>query len=247
MATPDYLKLLEGYPGLAQQLRSIDAAGGLNQAQLSEQRQRALATFGQIPDNLDTPLTGGAADAGGTVNADIDQATRDLAGNLTRGGVSTVAQLQRQYDAQRNTGIARLAAHGLARSGGVGQTIREALGGRERALFGANQSLMDQLGQAYQGFLTQQGTLRGQQTDAVNAAQTGLGAQIAAGQIGGGTGSAGAGSTTGIGSSGNRYVPPGYTHATAAPNVGVASVVKPPKPKPVASPSGGLARALRFG
>ncbi len=167
---------IAGYPGLAEEIARINAAGGTNQAMLTALRRRLLIQFGQIPAGLDSVLTGGA-------NADVDQLTRDLAQQATQGGVSTVAQLLRGYNQARNQGVASLAEHGLARSGGTGQVINESFRNYQQAQYGAQQALQDALAQGYQTYLGQQEALRGQSATALKDALQGQIAGVGAGTI----------------------------------------------------------------
>lgn len=230
MAQPNYQALLRGYPGLASQLAAINAQGTANTANLTALRRRALIQYGQIPAQLSSVLTGG-------VNADIDQLTRDLAGQATQGGVSTVAQLQRAYQQANQGDLASLAARGLLRSGATGQHLNENLGEYQRQQYGAQQQLQDQLAQAYQGYLGQQQQQRQSVYDATQGALQGIVGQINAGLIGGGTSAAPP----------RRASAPG-SFVTASQGLRAAGEqfkpIRVPKP---ASPSAGLSRALRYG
>ncbi len=234
---------LAGYPGLAEEIARINAAGGTNAALLTALRRRLLIQFGQIPPGLDSVLTGNA-------NADVNQLTRDLAAQATQGGVSTVADLRRAWDQTRNQGIASLAEHGLARSGGTGQVVNESLGGYQRGLYGAQQSLIDQLGAGYQTFLGQQETLRQQSSQALKDALTGQTQGIANGTIAAPSApKAGGGGSVNIG--GGLMVPVGggprqALHIGGAQNA-PSGYAQPTPPKPPAAPSLGLNRAQRYG
>jgi len=226
---PDYTALLANYPGLRAQIEAINQMGLANAARLTETRRRSLAQFGEIPDAaaLSSPLVG-------NVNADINQVTRDLAQQATQGGVSTVAGLQRQRDLANQGSLASLAARGLLRSGATAQHLNENLGNYQRSLYGANQALQDQLGQAYQSFQGQQAQGQQDVAAATQKALEGVTGQVQAGLLGGG-GTVGSGPRPAAPAAGSPY-PKGFAYATAKPQM-----VKP------AAPSVGLRRALRFG
>lgn len=170
----NYQSQLANDPMLQATLSGLSAQGVTDAAQLTAARQTALARYGQIPANL----SGGAA---GNVNADVNQVTRDLAQQATSGGVSTVAQLARQYEQQQAADNASLAARGLLISGAVGQHANADLGAYQTSQYQAQNSLLDYLTGQNQNFLGQQAGLRSQAADASNQALQRIIAQISAG------------------------------------------------------------------
>jgi hypothetical protein len=137
------------------------------------------------------------------------------------------------YDAQRNQGVASLAARGLARSGGVGQVLNESLGNYQRGMYEDNQGLQDKLGQAFQSFLGQQQGLQKEAAAATQGANADVIAMIKAGRVGQGATTAPAATTKTAAPLG------GYSTASA----GIASANAPmPKPyKPPAAPTASAA------
>lgn len=173
----DYASQLANDPGLQSQLAAINAQGTSNAANLTAEQQRALAQYGQIPDNL-----GQYAGSIGQVN--VDQTTRDLANAATQGGVSTVAQLLKAYQNQQQGDNASLAARGMLRSGALGQHANLDLTAYQQSQYDATQKLLDYLGSAYQNFLGQQSQGQTAAANATNQALQNLIAQINAGQLG---------------------------------------------------------------
>lgn len=191
----DYTKQLADDATLQAALKQISDQGLTDTAQLTAARQTALARYGEIPANL----SGGAA---GDVNADVNQTTRDLAAEATKGGVSTVAQIAEAYRRQQAADVNNLAAHGLIRSGDLGYRTNLNLQGYQTAGYNAQNSLLDYLTQQYQGFLGSQAQGRSAAADATNQALSRIIAQIQAGLIGGGKNAAPTGGSSGGGDSG---------------------------------------------
>lgn len=197
----DYSKQLADDPTLQAALKAISDQGLSDTAQLTAARQTALARYGEIPANL----SGGAA---GDVNADVNQTTRDLAAEATKGGVSTVAQIAEAYRRQQAADVNNLAAHGLIRSGDLGYRTNLNLQGYQTAGYNAQNSLLDYLAQQYQGFLGSQAQGRSAAADATNQALSRIIAQIQAGLIGGGKNAAptGGGDNSGGGGDGGSIL-----------------------------------------
>lgn len=171
----DYQAQLASDQTLQQALKAINDQSTANAAALTASRQRAVVDYGAVPASLGNPaLTGDA-------NADIDQQTRDLAAEATKGGVSTVARLQHAYDLTRQGHLNSLAARGMLRSGALGQHEGEDLLGYQQANYTAGQSLLDYLTGSYQNYLGLQSQGQQRASDATNAALQRIIAQINAG------------------------------------------------------------------
>lgn len=146
----DYKAMLEADPFLAEQIRVINAQRAADEAWMTEQRRRALIQFGEVPDLSTTSGT-----LLGNYNADINDTTRQLAGESTRLGFSTTAGINKAFSDAQSQYLSSLAARGMIRSGALGQHLNEATLGRDRSRYGAMQELTDYMISLYQNYLGQ--------------------------------------------------------------------------------------------
>lgn len=171
----DYTTLLQNDPLLKQTLAGLNASGVSNQAGLQAAQQRALIQYGGVPSAASLPGVTG-----------IDQTTRDLAGQNTSAGLSTLAKLGQAHDLADQASVASEAARGVLRSGAYGQHAAENLLNYNQGQDTATQQLLDYLNGIYSGYLGQQQTLQGSAASASNDALTRLIAEIQAGLVTGG-------------------------------------------------------------
>lgn len=220
--TDYYSKLLANNPQLQATLASLAALGssydqgfGTNVAQLLEQ-------YGAVPDQVPDAL-----------KPYITQTVRDLAGQATSGGVSTLAQLANAAKIAHEHSISSLAARGLIHSGALAQHENADLQGANVARANALASLLGNIGQAQQGYLGQQQSLESQREGAVNDTLNQVYNQIGAGIIAAPGANTGTGTGAGMGT-------------TTKPKPPAAPRTLPSRPRPVgilANPTGGSARA----
>lgn len=172
----DYTTLLQNDPLLKQTLAGLNASGVSNQAGLEAAQQRALIQYGGVPSAASLPGVTG-----------IDQTTRDLAGQNTSAGLSTLAKLGQAHQLADQASVASEAARGILHSGAYGQHAAENLQTYNQGQDTATQQLLDYLNGVYSGYLGQQQTLQGSAAGASNDALTRLIAEIQAGLVTGGT------------------------------------------------------------
>lgn len=146
----DYKSMLESDPFLAEQIRVINAQRAADEAWMSEQRRRALIQFGEIPDLSTTSGT-----LLGNYNADINDTTRQLAGESTRLGLSTTAGINKAFQDAQSQYLSSLAARGMLRSGALGQHLNETTLARDQSRYTAMQELTDYMISLYQNYLGQ--------------------------------------------------------------------------------------------
>lgn len=169
----DYTALFTSDPILQAALGQITAQNQQAQTALTAARQRALIEHGAIPDpgTLSSALTGNVGD-------DITDSTRQLAGQATEAGLSTLARLRRDYERQQEADVANLAGRGMLRSGAYRQHSTENLRNLQLGQYDAQQTLLDRLAGLWQGY-------QGQQADSASRAASATGDALtrALGQI----------------------------------------------------------------
>ncbi len=166
-AAPNYSALIGGDPAYRQTVANANASGIQNQAGLAAAQNRAQIQYGYAPG------------ASATIQG--------LAGDATRGGISTIAQLAKQYGGSQAYAGENLAARGLSRSGELGQRFNANLQAGQQRSYKASQDLTDYLAGLRSTYLQQQDTLRNQVSQARSDALDRVIAQIRAGTIGQGT------------------------------------------------------------
>lgn len=194
--TIDWATLLRGDPQLRAALQQINTAGVADTAALTAARQRALVGFGGIPE--------------GVGGADITDTVRQLAGQNTQAGLSTLAGLQHAYDLAQSGTVGSLIGRGLLRSGAYRQHSLENLRGLQTGTYQAQQGLLDTLAGYQKDYRAQQADLANQAATATNTALQGIIGNVNAGAYGS---------------------PP-----QAAPTRPATSSVPPVAPKPMAAP-----------
>ena len=119
----DYMGNILNDPIYKQEMAAIAAQGIASAAQRKGSIDRALISFGEVP-NLSNAITGlGLSPSSGlfsSINSDVDQMTRQAAAGLTQSGLSTVAKLATGHTTALDTLMSQLAARGIVRSGATG-------------------------------------------------------------------------------------------------------------------------------
>jgi hypothetical protein len=166
--TPDYKKLIEGSSTYQMAKQGFDSQNLINASNRSAMIRRALAEYGKIPDfsgafNMLDPVTGQRF-----LDEDVDQSTRDLAGQNTQ---SILSKLGNQHDTNLKNLAALMASKGILGSGQDALMQSEEGKGYASALDEAQKSLFDILQQAQQEYLNSYNQGQGNlQTAAQNAA-----------------------------------------------------------------------------
>lgn len=194
-----YSKLLADNPQLQATLSSLAALGSSYDAGFGTNVAQLLEQYGAVPDQVPDAL-----------KPYITQTVRDLAGQATSGGVSTLAQLAQAAKVAREHSISSLAARGIIHSGALAQHENQDLQSANVARAQALSNLLGNIGQAQQGYLGQKQSLEGQREGAVNDTLNQIYSQIGAGIIA----APGTGTTVG----------------------GTAAGTAPTKPRPPAAP-----------
>lgn len=159
-------------PYFQQAQAAVNAARTADAAARRAAIQQALIQFGLVPDNVADPY------------GDIDQTTRNLAGQNTTSGISVAARLREALqDAQRRSSR-ELTARGLRRSGARGYQMRRNQLGYDRSYSDALGQLLSGINTAYQGFA--QGEY-GRQMSLASALQQALASYSSFGGGGGGS------------------------------------------------------------
>lgn len=138
---------MAGEPILNQFKADLGAQSTADAAQRAAATNRALISFGEVPDFNQNEL--GAL---GNIPLDIDPLTGQLAQQSTQEGLSTVAQLNKSnQDTLRNI-VNQLGARGIFHSGETGYQVGEQALAFKQNQFSARQQLIDYLSGFQQGF-----------------------------------------------------------------------------------------------
>lgn len=217
---PNYQALLQNDPTLRAALQAINAQGLQGQVALQGGAQQLFGQLGEAPDASALPpqLRGALA---GIVTPEL----QGIIGQSNQAGLSTLAQLARQYQQGQSNTAAGLAARGLIHSGEYGAASNENLHNYTLGQYNARQNALSQLGQLGQTYLSNQNQLAGQAATATGDAQQRISDQISQGII----------APTAVAPP-PRVGPPSAPHDTAgiappvAPRVGPAAPSRPPGP-----------------
>lgn len=223
MAASDYRALLARDPILQGLLRQLSGAGVENTQGLIGAERQLYGRLGEAPD-LNTPYFRSLPQQlQEHLRAVITPELQGIIGQSNQAGLSTLAQLQRQYGQAQSGTIGSLAGRGILHSGALGQHSNENLYNLTLGQYQARQSALDALGQAQQRYLGQQRELAGQAAQGTQEALGRIGQQINAGLIGYG-----------------NAPQPSAPHYPSPARFDIPSY----KPRPVAAPR---PSALRFG
>jgi hypothetical protein len=162
-------------------LAQINASGAGNQASLTGQQQQILGRLGETIDPSRLPA--GIAGRLGNLGAALTPELSGVVDAANQSGVSTLAQLARQYQRAQSASAGDLAARGIIRSGAYGQHAADNLHDYTLGQYQARQSALDALGGLQSSFTQQQQDLAGQAGSATNDALGRLTDQIRAGLV----------------------------------------------------------------
>lgn len=251
--TPDYGALIQGDPIYRQQQGDLSAQGIASAQDLKGGTARALINFGEVPD-LMASIKGLGLDPNSPMFkmlfANVDEATRQGARDMTSAGLSTTARLDREHQTSLGTLMDQLAARGVVRSGAT--TSGSNLEGQRygAAQFDARKNLLDYLSGLQTAYTQSENARQASLTQGLTDA---TGRQIAQHPATGPTGTAPTGTSTGAPPGSFAPLPPVPTAPSGDPapsNVpafypAIANAGYPTAPKPPASTTGASAQAVQ--
>lgn len=165
MADPiDFQSYLAGDLTYQDAINAINQARAADQAALDASRYQSLINYGELPD------TSAAPQSVQDFLAAIPQSIKDAVALATNAGWSQVAQRQRTYNLAQSLMRGNLGERGIIRSSDYGYLTNKNLRDQQIGQAGDLQTMLSNWLTAQQNYLSQLDSLRGQQTDAANAA-----------------------------------------------------------------------------
>lgn len=213
-SSPDLQALIEADPLYHQTQADISAQRTADLATQTAQRQRALTTYGTIPDIA--AAAGGLGLVGSDIGGDITDTTRQLANDNTAAGLSTTARLKQASDDVVKQVKDQLTARGLLSSGETGYQLNRSDLASRQASQDALQQLLDLLAGAHNSYLSNENARLAALASAASAAAGRIPATTASSGPDQYTWPGGSGDPTGVGAGGDYspgdagFLPPEY-------------------------------------